>query len=144
MDIPPLTFDIEGFKALVEKHWNYHAPCQHLKWKVDRTGIDSVQVEAAPIFQDILGGAEDGKRVWSAFQVDLSKLLAEPGIEVEEFGFVSYCVECTAVPFVGVRGKFMNTGFLLKLYLEPIPNSEPVEIIDTLKKETRAIKEKQK
>lgn len=141
MAIPSSTFDVAAFKSLVEKHWKYHAPCQHINWKVERVGIDLMQLEAAPVYQDVLGGASDGMRVWSSYQMNLSELFADEGVQVTEFGFMTYCIECTPIPFVGVNGTYKDQRFLLKLYLEPIPNSEPVEVIDTINNETRAIKE---
>lgn len=135
----PYRFDITGLQTLVEKHWTYHAPCHHLNWKVERVGEDLMQLDAAPVYQDILGGSQDGLKVWSGFSMHLSKLFAEPDVEVTEHGFMTYCIECTPTPFFGVNGKYKGRGFLLKLYLEPIPASETVEIIDTLKNETRSI-----
>ena len=143
MATEPYAFDATSFKALVEKHWQYHRTCHHLRWKLERVGEDLMQLEAAPVYQDIFGGSDDGLKVWSAFSMNLSDLFAEPGVDVSEFGFLSYCAECTPVPFFGVRGTFKGRPFLLKLHLEPIPNSVPVEVIDTIKNETRAIKETQ-
>jgi len=135
-------FDTPGLKALVEKHWKYHRPCRHLNWKVDRAGEDTVQLEAAPVFQDILGGAKDGLRVWSAFSMDLSNLFAEPGVEVTGFGFRSHCVECTPTPHVVVRGRFKGQAFLLRLHQEPVPDSEAAEVIDTFRMQVRDMGEK--
>ncbi len=61
-----------------------------------------------------------------------------------EFGAASYCIECNATPIIAVRRRFQSVPFVLKLHLEPIPDSEAVEIIDTLKGEVRAIEENQK
>lgn len=135
-------FDEVGFKTIVEKHWKYHRLCRHRIWS-ERVEDDVTQFEVAPIFQEVVGGSEDGMRVWSAFSMHLSDLFSEPGLEVGEFGFRSYCIECTPIPFFGVRGKYKGRPFVLTIHLEPIPKTEPVEIIDTINNETRAIKEKQ-
>lgn len=143
MTVQLYPFDAPGFKVLVEKHWRYHRPCNHLNWKMDRVGEELMQFEAAPVYQDVLGGAEDGLRVWSAYSMNLSDFFAEPEIDVTEFGYRSYCIECAPTPLVVVQGRFNGQAFLLKLHLEPTPDSKPVEIIDTLLNETRAIEEKQ-
>jgi len=135
-------FDVVGFKTAVEKHWNYHGPCRHRLWSSGRIG-DVMQFEAAPVFQEILGGDQDGLRVWTAFSMNASNWFSEPGIEVTEFGFRSYCVECTPTPFFGVRGKYKGHPFVLMIHMEPIPQSKTVEVIDTLGDEVRAIKERQ-
>ncbi len=135
-------FDVVGFKTIVEKHWNYHRPCRHRLWKTERLEDGVTQLEAAPVYQEVVGGSEDGMRVWSAYSMHLSELFAEPGLDVTEFGYRSFCVECTTVPFCGVRGEYKGRAFVLLLHLEPIPDSESVEVIDTLGDEVRAIKEK--
>ena len=143
MAIQPYPFNAAAFKSLVEKHWTYHRICHHLNWRMERVGEKLMQFEAAPVYQDVLGGAGDGMRVWSAYSMRLSEFLADPDIDVIEFSYQSYCVECAPTALFGVRGRYKGQEFLLKLHLEPIPNSEPVEVIDTLKNETRAIKERQ-
>ena len=135
-------FDVVGFKTAVEKHWNYHRPCRHRLWSSGLVG-DGMQFEVAPVFQEVLGGDQDGLRVWSAFSMNLSEFFSEPGLEVIEFGFRSYCAECTPTPFFGIRGKYKGKPFVLMIHLEPIPGSQTVEVIDTLGDEVRAIKERQ-
>lgn len=134
-------FDVVGFKTIVERHWNYHRPsCRHRLWS-ERVENDVMQLEVAPIYQEVLGGEQDGLRVWTAYSMRLSDLFSEPGLEVTEVGFRTYCLECNQTPFVGVRGKYKGHPFVLMIHLEPIPESQTVEIIDTIKNETRAIKE---
>ena len=70
-------------------------------------------------------------------------LFRSPGIEITEVGFKSYCIECTPTPFVGVRGNYKKRPFVLMLHLQPLEDTEPVEIIDTIKNQTRVIQEKQ-
>jgi len=136
------TFDIDAFRQAVERHWRYHAPCETLLWEVLEDD-DGWQIEAAPVFQEVLGGDQDGSKVWAGFRFDVSGLLAERGVLVERVLAASYCVECAETPHMGVRGTYFGESFRLKLHLEPIPNTEPVEIIDTLKQQVRAIQERQ-
>ena len=102
-----------------------------------------MQFEVAPIFQEILGGDQDGMQVWSGYEMNLTDFFAVPGIEVTEIGFKSLCVECALNPFIGIRGEYKNGPFILTIYLQPIADTEPVEIIDTIKNQTRAIKGRQ-
>ena len=134
-------FDEVGFRTIVEKHWKYHRPCLHRLWSTKRVEDGLIQCEVAPVYQEVGGGSDDGMRVWSAFSVHLSDFFAEPGIETTEFGIRSYCIECNPMPFFGVRGTFKGHPFVLMIHLEPIPDSNPVEIIDTNNNVVRAIKE---
>src|SRR5450432_2751641 len=99
-------FDEIGFKTIVEKHWKYHRPCLHRLWAVEPVEDGVMQLFVSPIFQEVLGGSEDGMRVWSAYSMHASDLFSEPGLEVGEFGLRSLCIECTQLPFFGVRGKY--------------------------------------
>jgi len=58
----PHTFDIAEFKQAVERHWRYHAPSRTLHWKVTEAE-DGWNLEAAPVFQEIVGGDQDGSKV---------------------------------------------------------------------------------
>ena len=136
-------FDVEGLRNVVERHWKYHRVCRHRLWSIELVENGVTKLEAAPVFQEVLGGVNDGKRVWTAFEMNLSELSSEPGLEITEFGFRSFCIECTQLPFVGIRGTFQELPFTLILHLEPIPNSEPVEVIDSINHEVRAIQKDQ-
>lgn len=133
---------IEEFKQSVSRHWKHHAPCLHLNWKVEATD-DGWQISVAPIYQEVVGGQQDGEKVWSGFRFDLSAFFAEWGLLVESVNAASFCVECNETPYVGVRGTYFAKPFNLRVHLEPIPGSTPVEAIDILKGQVRAIEEKQ-
>lgn len=136
------TMNIAEFKQAIERHWRYHAPCRTLMWNVQEAD-DGWQIEVAPIFQEVVGGDQDGSRVWAGFRFNASALMAERGFLVESILASSYCIECSETPYIGIKGSYFGESFRLKLHLEPIPNSEPVEIIDTIKQQVRDIKEKQ-
>ena len=134
-------FNIASFQEAVEKHWKHHANCNHLSWGYVERGDGVFKIEVAPIFQEVYGGENDGKKVWPGFEIILSDLFAEPGIEVDGFGVVSLCQDCNPTPIILFKGKYQGNRFVMKLLLEPAPNSEPVEFIDTIKGEVRTIEE---
>ena len=134
-------FDIAAFEQAVERHWKHHATCHQLFWSVHERDDGISQIEVAPIYQEVFGNKDDGMKVWTGFEFDLGGFLAEPGVDVEEFGALSYCAECSPTPFIGFRGTYRGPAFVMKLHLEPIPDTEPREVLDTLKREVRAIEE---
>ena len=71
----------------------------------------------------------------------LSNLFQERSLSISDFGLRSYCTECTPIPFVGVRGHFKDQPFVMTIYLQPLPETEPKEIIDRISHEVRTIKE---
>jgi len=139
MTEPEDKFDIAGFRQAVENHWQHHGNCRHLNWSVTERDDGVWQIEVAPVYQEVLGSKDDGMKVWTGFEFDLSGFFGEQEVFALEFGAASYCLDCNATPIIGVRGRYQGQPFVLKLHLEPIPDSEPVEIIDTLKGEVRAI-----
>jgi hypothetical protein len=136
-----IDFDEIAFKEVVTRHWNYHRTCRTTLWSTTRLEGGVVQFSVAPGFREIFGGSEDGQRLWTGYSMRLSDLFAEPEVNVTEFGFRSYCEECTPTPFVGIRGTFKNCPFILMVHLQPIPETKPCEIIDTITNQTRAVKE---
>lgn len=111
-------------------------------WKVLEDD-DGWQIEAAPAFQEVVGGDQDGSKVWAGFRYDLSGFLAERGVLIESIMAMSYCVECAETPHFLITGSYFGESFRLKLHLEPIPATVPVEVIDTIRQQLRDIKEKQ-
>lgn len=122
----------------IHKHWNYHAPCSHINmqafWDDE---YKAWQVKAAPVFQEVLGGPDDGKRVWAGFLFEMGEFSRTPGVWVQEQAVASFCNECTPYPKLMVKGKFEGHPFFLHIFLEPIAETDTVEIIDTLKQEIR-------
>lgn len=135
-------FDVAGLRQAVETHWQHHGNCQHLLWSIQEADDkEGWKIEVAPIYQEILGSKDDGMKVWTGFEFDLSGFFGEPGVFALAFVAVSYCIDCCPTPTIGVRGRYHGQPFMLKLHLEPIPDSDPVEIIDTMKQEIRTRRE---
>ncbi len=129
---------IARFTDCIHRHWQYHAPCSHVNLKALWDEQQTVwQVSAAPVFQEVLGGPYDGKKVWAGFVFEMGKFSRASGVSVQEQAVASYCNECTPYPKLTAKGTFEGHPFLLHLYLEPIADTETVEIIDTINKEIR-------
>ena len=125
-------FDIESFRQKVLSHWKYLSRSNISNWAIHKRDDGVWQVGAAPVFQECYGGEDDGKRVWSAFEFDLMDFLAEPELVVEECGAMSFEEATNTRPFVGFVGSYKGQPFVFQLNLEPIPNTEPLEIVDTI------------
>lgn len=125
-------FDIESFRRVVLSHWRYLSRSNISNWAIHKRDDNVWQIGAAPVFQECFGGTDDGKRVWSAFEFDLMDFLAEPELIVEECGAMSFQESTNTRPFVGFVGSYKGQPFVFQLNLEPIPNTEPLEILDTI------------
>ena len=91
------------------------------------------QVEIAPPFQIVYGGAEDGKQVWTPFEFNIAGFLDDPDIElVQECGAMTYSFQDNTLPFIGIAGSYRGKQFALRIYLEPDPSTKPIEIVDTI------------
>lgn len=138
----PDEFDIESFRDAIRPHWFYHNLCNRMNWSVIQREDDVTQIEIAPPFQIVYGGAEDGKIVWSPFEFDIFGFLGEAGIdEFEKVGVVTFSEQDNHCPFIGIIGSFRGKPFSLRIHLEPQPETLPLEIVDRIKNEVRAIEE---
>ena len=131
-EFDPDEFDIEAFRAIVLSHWKYLSRSNISNWAIHKREDGVWQVGAAPVFQECYGGEDDGKRVWSAFEFDIMDFLSEPELVVEECGAMSYEEATNTRPFIGIVGSFKGQPFVFQLNLEPIPDTEPLEIVDTI------------
>lgn len=136
------TFNIEDFKEAVERNWRYHARSHSLLWRIHEED-EEWKIEVAPVFQEVYGGGDDGRRLWAGFLFDVGDFAAERGVLVEHQAVASYCVECSPTPFLAIKGTYYGRGFFMKLHLEPIAGTEPAELIDTIKNEVRELRETQ-
>lgn len=135
----PLPFDVAAFQEVVRLRWDYHTPCEQVHWTSEQQEDGTWHISASPVIQEIWGGAEDGKRVWSAFVVSLWGISQEAGVEFTNFYAISQRVDHSPTPFVEVTGEYFGEPFSLRVYLEPLPNSETRELVDTVRQEVRAI-----
>jgi len=127
------------FAGIIERCWQHHGACEHLNLK---TAYDTETHEwlilASPVFQEVLGGADDGKQVWTAFTFNADAFLRAPGVFVERFAVSSYCARYDAAPKLVFVGKYRSHPIRLTVLLEPQAGSPTAEIIDTLRNEVRA------
>ena len=121
---------------IIERCWAHQGPCGNLHvtsaYDTDRR---EWLIVAAPVFQEVLGGEDDGKKVWTGFAFHAEELLramTEVRISAE-----SYRIHCNQVPTVTTQGRYRGQRVSVKVFLEPTPGSPVVEIIDTIRCETR-------
>jgi hypothetical protein len=127
----------DKFIALIEFCWEHHGPCQHLHSKCwyDADGVWLITV--APVFQEVLGGEDDGKKVWTGFIFHSDAFCKADGVSVESFAAGSVCSQCSPHPRLMFRGEYRGHRFYLQVFLEPPRDVEVVEVIDTIRCEVR-------
>ena len=132
----PPWFD--RFARLIERSWAQHGPCGGFQLSAAfNTDNDEWQIVAAPVFQEVLGGEDDGKIVWTGFRFHAEKLLR--AMTVDSISAASVCNECSPTPALTIRGRYRGHRVCLKVMLEPVPGTPVVEIIDTLRFEIRDV-----
>lgn len=133
-------FEIEDFRREVQARWTYQGQCNISNWSIFRREDAVWQIEVAPVFQEIYSGDEDdGKKVWVPFEFDLAAFMIESGVDVDECGVQSFSAESNSLPCIGIVGAYRGKSFALRIHLEPIPNTSPIEVIDRIKNEVRNI-----
>lgn len=134
------AFEIESFRDVVRSHWVYHGLCNMMNWSVFLREDEVTQIEVCPTFQIVYGGPDDGKKVWTPFQFQVLDFLNEADVdEVQECGVMTYSLQDGHGPFIGIVGSYRGKQFALRIHLEPDPATEPLELIDRIKNEVRAI-----
>ena len=133
-------FEIEDFRREVQARWTYQGQCNISNWSIFRREDAVWQIEVAPVFQEIYSGDEDdGKKVWVPFEFDLAAFMIESGVDVDVCGVQSFSAESNSLPCIGIVGAYRGKSFALRIHLEPIPNTAPIEVIDRIKNEVRNI-----
>jgi len=125
-------FDIESFRTAVISRWKYLSKGTVSNWAFYKRDDNVWQIGAAPVFQEVYGGEDDGKRVWSAFQFDLGEFITEPELEIDECGAMSFEQATNTRPFIVFIGSYKRQPFVFQLNLEPIPDTPAFEILDTI------------
>ena len=85
-------------RLALEEGWQHHGICEHIS--LTSTFHDD---PSAPVFQEIFGGAEDGKKVWTPFVFDATDLVVPglftvPGLKIEKMAVLTSCPECQHGP----------------------------------------------
>ena len=70
------------FTRLIKRVWAHHGPCNgvYLSSAFD-TDSNEWLIVAAPIFQEVFGGEDDGMIVWTGFVFHTEKLLRAMAVE---------------------------------------------------------------
>ncbi|MEI8270745.1 MAG: hypothetical protein WCG45_05225 [bacterium] len=131
---------IFSLKKQILKSWEHHSLCESVNFVTNWDKRHSCwSIEAEPVMQEIIGGKEDGEKVWSGFVFDFLKFSSSDEIYINKC-FVKSAITsfqddlCTEPeefsPCFMIKGKFKENKFLLSILLEPSENSEIKESIN--------------
>ena len=125
-------------RLALEEGWQHHGLSEHISI-ISTFDDDSSEwrLIAAPVFQEIFGGSEDGRKVWTPFVFDATDLVVPglftvPGLKIEKMAVLTRCPECQHGPRLVLHGTCDGEKLSLHVLLEPVVGSEPVEVIDTI------------
>jgi hypothetical protein len=132
---------VQKLFTLIEKHWRHHGPCNSIRLEAHYSS-DSMawEVEAAPAFQEIFGGEQDGQRVWTGFVFEAGEFSKETGLWLQDFAVASQCAACCPRPKMMMKGKFRGHNVFVTIRLEPEKGTPATELLDTITKMVRPTK----
>lgn len=129
---------LHEFYSKIHDHWEYHSPSVKINTIAAFNRYEKIwNIKVAPVFQEVYGGTNDGKQIWAGFVFDLGEFAKEEGVWVQNFAAASACQNCSPCPKLLVKGKFKGKSFILQVYLQPVPDSESVEIVDMISQTVR-------
>ena len=121
----------ERLRRAVGRSWQHHGLCESIAWWSEKDSFDGEVHFAAPVQQEIRGGAHDGALTWTGFRFDVTTFLKTEGLSIEKLEVASVCHKCCPHPTMEIVGNFENEPFILIVLLEPKRGSDVVEVIDT-------------
>lgn len=122
---------------LIARYWQHHGPCESINFNAFRTEDNFWMIHAAPAYQEVFGGEQDGEQVWTGFIFEAGEFSRESGLWIQDFAVASHCSACKSYPKIMFKGKFRGHNVMIYIMLEPDKNTPCVEILDTIKQEIR-------
>lgn len=129
---------VQKLFTLIEKHWRHHGPCNSIRMDARYSpDFRAWEVEAAPAYQEVFGGEQDGQQVWTGFIFEAGEFSRETGLWLQDFAVASQCAACCPRPKMIMKGKFRGHNVFVTIRLEPEKGSAPAELLDTITREVR-------
>lgn len=123
---------------LIHTSWHYHDNCNNVMMRAAWEEENNYwHIQAAPVFQEVYGGDDDGKQVWAGFVFDIGEFGERDGVWIQKYAISSYCHHCSPSPKLMILGKFRGHQFFLTVFQEPVQEVGTTEIIDTINQEIR-------
>jgi hypothetical protein len=119
---------LDSLQEKIAACWEWHSPAVQIGFRyIKPEEIDDFwEIWAYPAIQEIVGGKEDGEKVWSGFNFDIMEFLTDFKPEV-----VSISTRRFRDPSeLTLEGQFHGQGVFLHLCLEPPEDTEATEIVD--------------
>lgn len=129
---------VKKLKNLISKHWDHHGPSNSINFSVDYDDEQKRWIfSASPVFQEVFGGEDDGKKIWSPFLFFSGKFMQANHLDILDMAFSSSCPQCSPMPKLMFLAKYYGHPLIIQILSEPAAETDVVEILDTVKRETR-------
>lgn len=129
---------VDKLTRLISRHWQHHGPCESINFMAHKSDDNQAwMIYAAPAYQEVYGGDQDGQQVWTGFIFEAGEFSRESGLWIQDFAVGSHCAACNSYPKMMFKGKFRGHNVFVNIMLEPDKESSTVEILDTIKHEIR-------
>jgi hypothetical protein len=119
---------LDDLTAIISECWECHSPSLYigLRYRKPQDSEDCWEIWAYPAVQEMLGGENDGQRVFSGFNFNLLPLIES--IEAETVS-LSTRVEGQP-PEISYEGTFRGKPVWLHVCLEPPDDADATEVLD--------------
>jgi hypothetical protein len=132
MDLPVWITEIQ--KA-IRKNWHPLGLTDALNWLIEKDG-QSWSIQMAPVYQEVVGGEQDGEVVWSPFVLDLGDLLQDLAPVFRVVGIAAACPhkQYATAPMLLIDGRLDDTQVAIAIRLEPPTEASATEVLDVIRR----------
>ena len=129
---------VKRLGVVIEKYWKHHGPCQSLNFHIEYSEeYKTWNFSVAPVFQEVFGGEDDGKKVWTGFLFEAGKFTRATSIEVQDWAIASACEHCSPYPKLMMKAKYRGHRVLIQIVMEPPTDTDAIEVVDVVSHEIR-------
>jgi hypothetical protein len=130
-DLPEWITEIQ--KA-IRKSWHPLGLSDALNWLIENDE-EGWKIQMAPVYQEVLGGEQDGEIVWTPFVIDVGDLLHDlaPLVDVRGFAAASAQQQFRTVSMFLIDGRRDEIEVAIAIHLEPPPEARATEVLDLIR-----------
>jgi hypothetical protein len=124
---------IRDIQRVIRKNWHPLGLTDALNWLIEEDD-QGWSIQMAPVYQEVVGGEQDGDVVWTPFVLDLGNLLQDLAPVLRVAGFAATCphMQFGTGPMLLIDGRYGEAPIAIAVHLEPPAEASATEVLDVI------------